>query len=113
MPLEREPTSPTCVSALAAYVLKVEVGGPNMLSDVFDVDTMNTVIKREVERAAGVWPSTQTVGPLADNTVRAVLCRVSMGDGEVLAKSRFANGNDRTTGVHLAAHDGRGRNFRN
>jgi hypothetical protein len=113
MPLKQEPTSPTCVSALAAYVLEVEVGGPNMLSDVLNVDTVDAVIKREVKRAAGAWPSTQTVGPSADSTVRAVLCRVSMGDGEVLAKSRFANGNDRTTGVHLAAHDGRGRNFRN
>jgi hypothetical protein len=66
MPLEGVPTSPAGIATLAAYVLEAEVGRPNVVGDVLDVDPM---VGSEVGRATGARAGADAAGPSTEDAV--------------------------------------------
>jgi hypothetical protein len=55
---------PPSISALSAYTLEVEVGGPHVLGDVLDVDP---VAGPEARRAARARATTEAASPSAED----------------------------------------------
>jgi hypothetical protein len=101
---------PPGVSALATHILEVQVGDPDVLGDVLDMDAM---ARLEVHRAARAWASTMTVGPSTQDAAGALGCRVSVGGGEMLAEDVLVDGDVLATTVDHAAHDRRRKDIGN
>jgi hypothetical protein len=95
---------PPGIPALAAYVLEVEVRGPDVFGDVFD---MNAMARFEVHGATRTWAGTETVNPSTQDATGALGCGISVGGGEMLAKDVLVDGDVLVTIVDHAAHDRR------
>jgi hypothetical protein len=101
---------PPRIPALAAYVLEVEVGRPDMLCDVLDVDTMSD---SEAGRAARARAGADAAGPSTEDAAGAVWCRVAVDVGEVCAKDILVDLDLMAAVVDHAVHNGRGRDLGN
>jgi hypothetical protein len=104
VPLEWEPTSPASIAALAAYVLEVEVGGPDVVGDVLDVDP---VTGSEAGRPTCARAGAEAAGPSTEDTAWAVWSGIVVGAGEVLAEDELVDSDVLVAVVDHAAHDGR------
>jgi hypothetical protein len=102
--LERVPTSPASITTLAAYVLEVEVGRPDVVGDVLDVDT---VAGSEVGRATCARAGAEAAGPSTEDATRAVRRGVFVDGDEVLAEDELVDGDVLVAVVDHATHDGR------
>jgi hypothetical protein len=101
---------PPSIPALAAYVLEVEMRGPDVLGDVFD---MYAMARFEVHGATRAWTSTMTVGPSTKDAAGALGCGVSVGGGEMMAEDVLVDGDVLATTVDHAAYDGRRKDLGN
>jgi hypothetical protein len=108
--LEGEPMHPSSISTLAAHVLEVEIGGPDMLRDVPYMDTMPDP---EAEGATRARASTDTAGPSTEDAMRATWYEVLVKGGKVYAKNGFVGGNVLVTVVDHATHGRRRRGLGN
>jgi hypothetical protein len=104
VPLERVPTSPASIAALAAHVLEAEVGGPDVVGDVLDVDP---VAGSEVGSATRARAGAEAPGPSTEDATRAVRCGVFVDGDEVLAEDELVDGDVLVAVVDHATHDGR------
>jgi hypothetical protein len=64
MPLEGVPTSPASIAALAAHALEAEVGRPDVVGNVLDVDPM---VGSEVGRATCAHAGAEAAGPSTED----------------------------------------------
>jgi hypothetical protein len=102
--LERVPASPAGIAALAAYVLEAEVGGPDVVGDVLDVDP---VIGSEAGSATRAGAGAEAVRPSTNDAAWAVWSGIVVVGSEMLAEDDLVDGNVLVAVVDHAAHDGR------